>query len=59
MTFQLTIRGGTDVQYRIVEKEAFRIVGIMRRVRLQITRASAPRSPPCGRTWVWTGLSSS
>lgn len=35
MTFQLTIRGGTDVQYRIVEKEAFRIVGIMRRVRLQ------------------------
>jgi len=35
MTFQLTIRGGTDMRYRIVEKDAFRIVGIMRRVRLQ------------------------
>lgn len=35
MTFQLTIQGGTDMNYRIVEKEAFRIVGIMRRVTLQ------------------------
>lgn len=35
MAFQLTIRGGTDMRYRIVEKEPFRIVGIMRRVRLQ------------------------
>lgn len=32
VTFQLTIRGGSEMQYRIVEKEAFRIVGIMRRV---------------------------
>lgn len=35
MAFQLTIRGGTDMRYRIVEKEPFRIVGIMRRVTLQ------------------------
>ncbi|WP_374712788.1 AraC family transcriptional regulator [Symbiobacterium terraclitae] len=35
MTFQLTIQGGTEMHYRIVEKDAFRIVGIMRRVRLQ------------------------
>jgi len=32
MTFQLTIRGGKEMHYRIVEKEAFRIVGLMRRV---------------------------
>lgn len=35
MTFQLTIKGGADMHYRIVDKEAFRIVGIMRRVTLQ------------------------
>ena len=28
MTFQLTIRGGNEMNYRIVEKKAFRIVGI-------------------------------
>lgn len=32
MTFQLTVTGGGEMKYRIVEKEAFRIVGIMRRV---------------------------
>ncbi|TCL56157.1 AraC family transcriptional regulator [Hydrogenispora ethanolica] len=32
MTFQLSIQGGDEMNYRIVEKEAFRIVGIMRRV---------------------------
>lgn len=32
MTFQLTIRGGNEMKYRIEEKEAFRIIGIMRRV---------------------------
>lgn len=32
MTFQLTVRGGSEMQYRIVEKAAFRIVGVMRRV---------------------------
>jgi AraC family transcriptional regulator len=34
MTFQLTIKGGSEMNYRIVEKEAFRIVGIMERVPL-------------------------
>lgn len=34
MTFQLTIKGGSEMNYRIVEKEAFRIVGIMKRVPL-------------------------
>ena len=32
LTFQLTVKGGEAMQYRIVEKEAFRIVGAMKRV---------------------------
>lgn len=32
MTFQLSIKGGNAMNYRIVEKEAFRIVGLMKRV---------------------------
>jgi AraC family transcriptional regulator len=32
MTFQLTIKGGNEMKYRIEEKEAFRIVGIGKRV---------------------------
>ncbi|CAI6075431.1 AraC family transcriptional regulator [Cohnella sp. JJ-181] len=34
MTFRLTIEGGDEMNYRLVEKEAFRIVGIMKRVPL-------------------------
>jgi AraC family transcriptional regulator len=32
MTFRLTIEGGERMNYRIVEKEAFRIAGLMKRV---------------------------
>ncbi|WP_028777561.1 AraC family transcriptional regulator [Shimazuella kribbensis] len=32
MTFQLTIQGGEEMRYRIEEKEAFRIVGLKKRV---------------------------
>lgn len=32
MTFQLTIKGGSEMNYRIIEKEAFRIIGIKKRV---------------------------
>ena len=32
MTFQLSIRGGEEMNYRIEQKEAFHIVGIMKRV---------------------------
>ena len=32
MSFQLSIKGGEQMNYRIVEKEAFRIVGIKKRV---------------------------
>lgn len=32
MTFQLSIKGGSEMNYRIVEKEAFRIIGIKKRV---------------------------
>jgi AraC family transcriptional regulator len=32
MTFQLSIQGGNEMNYRIEEKEAFRIVGIYKRV---------------------------
>jgi AraC family transcriptional regulator len=34
MTFQLSIKGGSEMNYRIVEKEAFHIVGIKKRVPL-------------------------
>lgn len=34
MTFQLTISGGNEMNYRIVEKEAFQVVGLMKRVPL-------------------------
>ncbi|MCM3717606.1 AraC family transcriptional regulator [Fictibacillus phosphorivorans] len=34
MTFQLSIQGGNEMNYRIVEKDAFRIVGIKKRVPL-------------------------
>ncbi len=32
MTFQLSIRGGNEMNYRIEQKEAFNIVGLMKRV---------------------------
>ncbi|TDF94723.1 AraC family transcriptional regulator [Paenibacillus piri] len=32
MTFQLSVKGGSEMNYRIEEKEAFRIVGIKKRV---------------------------
>ncbi|GGG01453.1 putative HTH-type transcriptional regulator YdeE [Paenibacillus albidus] len=35
MTFQLTIRGGNEMNYRMEEKEAFRIVGLYKRVPIQ------------------------
>ncbi|MBM7095149.1 AraC family transcriptional regulator [Bacillus sp. H-16] len=28
MTFQLTIKGGTEMKYRIIEKEAFKVAGV-------------------------------
>jgi len=34
MSFQLTIKGGSEMKYRIVEKEAFQIVGLKKRVPL-------------------------
>ncbi|ADU29275.1 AraC family transcriptional regulator [Evansella cellulosilytica] len=34
MTFQLTIKGGTEMNYRIVQKEAFRVVGWKKRINL-------------------------
>ncbi len=35
MTFQLTIRGGENMEYRMEEKNAFRIVGLHKRVAIQ------------------------
>lgn len=35
MTFQLTIKGGTEMNYRIVEKQAFYIVGFKKRITMQ------------------------
>lgn len=35
LTFQLTLRGGIEMNYRIVEKEAFNIIGFKKRITLQ------------------------
>ncbi|WP_261806078.1 AraC family transcriptional regulator [Lapidilactobacillus luobeiensis] len=35
LTFQLTIKGGTTMDYRIVQKEPFKIVGFKKRITLQ------------------------
>lgn len=35
MTFQLTIKGGNEMEYRLVEKEAFNIIGFKKRITLQ------------------------
>lgn len=35
LSFQLTIQGGTDMDYRIEDKDAFKIVGVSKRVPLQ------------------------
>ncbi|MDF2557242.1 MAG: AraC family transcriptional regulator [Bacillales bacterium] len=35
MTFQLTIQGGTEMNFRIVDKDTFQIVGIKKRITLQ------------------------
>ena len=35
MTFQLTIQGGKEMDYRIIEKEAFHIVGLAKKVQIQ------------------------
>lgn len=35
MSFQLTIQGGNEMNYRIVDKDAFRIVGLHKRVPIQ------------------------
>lgn len=35
MTFQLTVQGGHDMEYRIVDKDAFTIAGFHKRVSLQ------------------------
>lgn len=35
LSFQLTVRGGMDMEYKIEKKEAFRIVGVSKRVPIQ------------------------
>ena len=35
VTFQLTVQGGSEMDYRIIDKEAFTIVGLKKRVTLQ------------------------
>ncbi|GGP12102.1 AraC family transcriptional regulator [Oceanobacillus neutriphilus] len=35
LTFQLTIQGGAEMNYRIVEKEAFKIIGVSKQVPIQ------------------------
>ncbi|GAB2572853.1 AraC family transcriptional regulator [Gracilibacillus alcaliphilus] len=35
LTFQLTIQGGINMDYKIVEKEAFKVIGVSKRVPVQ------------------------
>ncbi|WP_218672707.1 AraC family transcriptional regulator [Oceanobacillus timonensis] len=35
LTFQLTMQGGAEMNYRIVEKEAFQIIGVSKKVPMQ------------------------
>lgn len=35
LSFQLTVQGGIEMDYRIVEKEAFKIIGVSKRVPIQ------------------------
>lgn len=35
LTFQLTIQGGVEMNYRIVEKEAFKVIGVSKKVPIQ------------------------
>lgn len=46
MTFQPTIYGGHDMEYRIVEKDAFQLVGIKQRITLQ-----EGANPPIDQMW--------
>ncbi|NMC55246.1 MAG: AraC family transcriptional regulator [Chloroflexi bacterium] len=41
LTFQLTITGGIEMNFRIVEKAAFRVVGLQKRVRIQFIGVNA------------------
>lgn len=41
MTFQLTIQGGNEMDYRIIEKGPFHIVGMRKRVKLQYEGVNA------------------
>ncbi|OZQ62410.1 AraC family transcriptional regulator [Paenibacillus sp. VTT E-133280] len=52
MTFQLTIQGGCEMNYRIVEKESFRIVGITKKVPIQFNGVSSEIAS------MWKGLTS-
>lgn len=40
MTFQLSIRGGSEMNYRIEEKEPFKVVGVKKRVPVQFEGVS-------------------
>lgn len=48
MTFQLSIKGGNEMNYRIEEKEAFRIVGIKKEF-LLFSTGLIQRLPLCGK----------
>jgi AraC family transcriptional regulator len=40
LSFQLTVKGGSEMKYRLAEKEAFRIAGVRRRVPIQFSGAN-------------------
>jgi AraC family transcriptional regulator len=48
MTFQLSIKGGNEMNYRIEEKDAFNIVGIKKRVPI-VSKVKTQKSLLCGK----------
>lgn len=52
MTFQLSIKGGSEMNYRIEEKEVFRIIGIQKRVPIIFNGVNPEIAS------MWAGLSS-
>ena len=45
MTFQMTIKGGTQMNYRVIQKDPFRIVGFKKRITMQFQGVNQQMEP--------------
>lgn len=51
MTFYLTIKGGTEMNYRIEDKPSFTIAGIKKEFPFSL-KGSTLKSRQCGNNWM-------